>query len=720
MKNFHIAFLLVLIFSFNSLAQNNWQQFQSPEQVNDLLETELHLWFATNAGIIKVNKNSMTKTYFNQSNSALNFEKITAIEKEENGIIWATLGNMTLAKLEGNDWTLIPLPNELFAPQNSNTLNDLKIDSEGNKWMACDIGVVKFDGINWEYFNHSNTNSNFLGNTFSLVFDENEHLISSGITNVLFDGTEWIDLYNDTSILFAYNRAELFKAEDGSVWYHNFDSSIGHWDGNVWKEYSTDSSYWNPAPPSESFSNFTEDEFGNILLCTAEDGVFKLENEVWTKQNIDQSELYVKYGESFHYIDNQEIRWFSNLNYLSKEENGDLILDQLFDHTIRRNNVHFVKKDNYDKIYFGNGNIGNIAIFDNGSWSELITPFDTFQYTVRAREIEFTANNEMWVATNQGVFFYDYSTWIPHIASTGFPSNGSNSIEIDADGNLWIGSNDGLIKYDGTDWTVLNSSNSPLVSDYVKYLSFDKEGALWMYSSTAFVRKWYRLKDGIFEEFDASFPAILSGAARAPFVDNDNNIWFQKQNEGLLKYDGTTWETITIDNSDLLDNYVYSMYQDESGKIYFGTKKGISILDGDVWENLASENTPLPEKDILSMLVHDDILWAGSNGFGLLAYHPDGFSTVNQNLDPDPNQKNNIFPNPTNEYLRVSFFTKKTIHTRFQILNLQGQIIEDFDLGEKQKGEYLEEINVSKLVAGIYFFKINSGATSEVMKFIKI
>ena len=720
MKNFHLPFLLLLLFTFNSKAQNNWKQFQSPEQINDLLETESHLWFATNAGIIKVNKNSMAKTYFTQSNSALNFEKITAIEKDANGIIWATLANMTLAKLEGNLWTLIPLPNDLFISQNNNTLKDLKIDSEGNKWLACNIGVVKFDGTSWEYFNYSNTNSNYLGNTFSLIFDNNDNLISAGITNVLFDGTEWIDLYNDTSILFTYDQAELFKANDGSVWYHNFEGSIGHWNGSIWEEYSTDSIYWSPAPPSENFSNFTEDEFGNILLCTAEEGIYKLENEVWTKQNIILPELYAQYGKAFHHTDNQGVKWFNNLNYLSKEENGDLILDRFFDHSIQRNNVHFVKKDNHDKLYFGNGNIGDIAILSNGIWSELITPFDTFQYTVRPKEIEFTSNNDMWIATNQGLFFYDYSTWTPHITSTGFPSNGANSIEIDIDGNLWIGSNDGLIKYDGTDWTVFNSSNSPLVSDYVNYLSLDNEGALWMHSSTTFIRKWYRLKDGIFEEFDANFPAILSGASRSPFVDNENNIWFKKQSDGLVKYDGTTWGEITTDNTDLLDNYVYSMYQDESGKIYFGTKKGISIWDGNNWENLASENTPLPEREILSMIVHDSILWAGSNSFGLFAYHDNGFSTTNQNLNSDPNQKNNISPNPTNEILRVSFFTKKNTQTQFQILNIQGQIIQDFDLGKKQKGEHLEEINVSNLTSGIYFLKINSGEISEILKFIKL
>ncbi len=61
--------------------------------------------------------------------------------------------------------------------------------------------------------------------------------------------------------------------------------------------------------------------------------------------------------------------------------------------------------------------------------------------------------------------------------------------------------------------------------------------------------------------------------------DKNGNIWFGTTGEGVYKYDGKLFTQFTVKDG-LKSNYVWSILKGKSGEIWFGTSKGICRFDG--------------------------------------------------------------------------------------------------------------------------------------------
>lgn len=80
----------------------------------------------------------------------------------------------------------------------------------------------------------------------------------------------------------------------------------------------------------------------------------------------------------------------------------------------------------------------------------------------------------------------------------------------------------------------------------------------------------------------------------------------------------------------------------------------------------------------------------------------------------------NLYPNPvTSSELMIEFYTEKSINTQLYILAVDGSVLSNKAL-EQAKGKQKIVINVDQYERGIYFVKIITDQTEQVMKFIKL
>jgi len=96
--------------------------------------------------------------------------------------------------------------------------------------------------------------------------------------------------------------------------------------------------------------------------------------------------------------------------------------------------------------------------------------------------------------------------------------------------------------------------------------------------------------------------------------DKSGNLWFGTTGEGVYRYDGKYFANYTVKNG-LCSNTVYAVLEDNSGNIWFGTVSGVCRYDGHAFMpvpvavtngggfNPFAGNTPtLPQPEIWSML----------------------------------------------------------------------------------------------------------------------
>ena len=78
-----------------------------------------------------------------------------------------------------------------------------------------------------------------------------------------------------------------------------------------------------------------------------------------------------------------------------------------------------------------------------------------------------------------------------------------------------------------------------------------------------------------------------------------------------------------------------------------------------------------------------------------------------------------IFPSPIKDKLNVQLFLDNSSTIKFQLIDLQGKLLMDINLGMKNTGENTFEIDATNLSAGMYIYKIIADGKEEIGKIIK-
>ena len=162
----------------------------------------------------------------------------------------------------------------------------------------------------------------------------------------------------------------------------------------------------------------------------------------------------------------------------------------------------------------------------------------TFDLNTRNIKVLTSQGRHLWIGTGQGIIRYDTRTnedYKVYDNQNHLLSNGIFAIRMDTENWPWIGTyGGGLSHFDSKQWHHYNTPQG-LNDAFVYDIEFDKN-SLWL--------------------------ATWSGVNRVT------------GNPGLRK----NWQSFTVENTEggLIDNWVYAIEIEPSGKIWFGTESGIS------------------------------------------------------------------------------------------------------------------------------------------------
>lgn len=125
----------------------------------------------------------------------------------------------------------------------------------------------------------------------------------------------------------------------------------------------------------------------------------------------------------------------------------------------------------------------------------------------------------------------------------------------------------------------------------------------------------------------------------ASLEDTDGNLWFGSVGEGLFKYDGKLFVHFGMEQG-LNSNFIYSILQDKTGKIWVGTNKGLNRFEGSKFVSIPivlsnnnssyfmnSNNINTPTENIVWSMMQDKngTIWFGTDD-GVYCYDGKAFS----------------------------------------------------------------------------------------------
>ena len=707
-------FFVLTVALCGAINAQGWVSYQSPQQVNDLVDTGEELLLATDAGLVVINKATLEKTVFNKANSNLSNNHIQAVTQASDGSIWIGTYDVIMARFDGSDFQDAIIPEGIYNPTTIK-FYDVEIAPNGDLWVGTSEGVFRKQGQDWTKYDETD-----LGEFFFEVWDI--ELDSAGDVFIgaqdgvhKFEDGLWSNISNTTSLL-GYLDAELFFSASGDLYFAGDLDSIGRYDGDNWELYG------NGGLNGSQIKGFTEDVEGSVYFNFQDfysqgNGIFKLENNAWIPYTDIQIETY-GYNSSYYHIDDQNIRWLNNNIYLSANDNGSISSTSISSTSIEYDNVHDIHKGhNGDLFFIMNTSTNSIAVVDtDGNWSSFELPSNIYGWGYTG-DILFLAADDVWLASPyDGLYHYNGNDWSLN------ELEGCNRFAIDSQGKIYVAATDRIYIVENGIISDYNTSNSPILAlEIISGLGVDANDNLWIASFSwdgdNVIQKV--APDGNWTTYDGvDHPAIQKRPIGDFHFDINGNVWVSADLVGVIKFDGQNFTNPIQENISNLENYnALSIESDSEGRMYFAHQYGVTTLLDGVWEELLIDDVPHINTSHSTNIKFDDdgTLWWASNRYGVFSYTPSTttatFSSVEINADFF------VYPNPASNYSMLSFTLQERAQANASIYNHLGQLVTTIDFGQLPAGTSPQTIDLSTFPKGIYHvqLQINDSSITQTL-----
>ncbi|MCB7482082.1 hybrid sensor histidine kinase/response regulator transcription factor [Christiangramia sediminis] len=482
-----------------------------------------------------------------------------------------------------------------------NSVISMLQDHRGFMWFGTKDGLNRFDGYNYKIFQHKPGDTNSIGSNFIRCLHEYDNIIWVGTDTGLFQYNEKTESFSliestkDQPILDITNDAK------GNLWF----SAAGNLHKRSLKK----------TPPSEEIykqnyiSFISASEAGDIFVSSSEE-LFK-----FIEDNNSFKNISLNYGKPVIITEiNASIS--ADTLYIGTKNNGALIYD------FKKSRASLLLRDQENPLF--------------------------------VRSFLKKNNSEIWIASESGIFAYDFE----RKEYQNFKKNYNNpyslsdnaiySLVKDNEGGVWIGTYFGGVNYFQKQFTPFQRyfprvGENSISGNAVREIEMDKNGDLWIGTEDAGLNK-LNLETGNFE----NFASVENNGTIAHYnihglLAYENELWIGTFEHGLDIMDINTEQKIRHygtdkDEGGLRSNFILYIYKAENGEIYVLTSSGIHkyLPESDSFEVVEG----FPESYHYTYIHEDNngTFWAGTYWDGLYYFNPrtgeKGFFKYDRN---DPN-----------------------------------------------------------------------------------
>jgi ligand-binding sensor domain-containing protein len=471
----------------------------------------------------------------------------------------------------------------------NNTVFCTSQDQKGFSWLGTKDGLNRFDGYTFKIFRTEPGNPHSIGDNFirSLLIDKADNLYAgTRIGLYSYDATreQFTLLYKS-----ADEIRDIKKDSSGLLWFVAGQTLVSM------NEKTKQVHVYNP-DDYFSATSIAVDQSGNVWVATA-DG---------------QLQLYIRKTNSF-----KSYNIFNSNQYTSRW------IERIYAGTA-------------PYIFAGTSNYG-VKLFNSkdGSFKDILT-YNADKTGIFARDFIQHADNEVWIATESGIFVYNMKTQSsvnlrkqynnPYSIS----DNAVYSLCKDMEGGIWAGTYFGGVNYYSKEYASFQkylpgNDSVALSGNAVREICEDKYGNLWIGTEDAGLNK-LNPKTGLVSYYKPtgtregiSYPNIHG------LLVNGDELWVGTFEHGLNVLDIRTGKVIRWypgdKNSNLLrSNFIVTICQTRNGELFIGTRQGLYRFNRA--ENTFINVPGMAATSFIHTLLEDKdgILWIGTMGNGLFYY----------------------------------------------------------------------------------------------------
>ena len=247
--------------------------------------------------------------------------------------------------------------------------------------------------------------------------------------------------------------------------------------------------------------------------------------------------------------------------------------------------------------WFGT-NAGGVSKYKDVEWKTYFPMHGLADYWVYA--FAWQPDGTQWIGTWAGVNRVDpagdrFVTYVKELVNEWV-----YGIAVDSSDRVWFGTEGGISRYDGENWvswTHADGMGAP-----------NADGRPFSENTGLGTRSRHDL--GVLNGGEATYNPNYVFAVH---IDPEDVLWVGTWGGGVARFDGKHWANYTSRDG-LAGDIVYSIAQDATGGLWFGTNKGISRFANGDWQNFGFHEG-LPDLNVYALAVAPDgDVWAGTKG----------------------------------------------------------------------------------------------------------
>src|SRR4030042_6779078 len=620
--------IIILLFYFPIIqAQNSeWLFYPKASIITCFAETGNYLWIGSIAGLVKMNKTTGEKTYYNKSTCPIQDNYITDIEVGNNSTIWFGTLNSGIVKFDGLEWEVY---NTFNSPLIYNASSDIEIDSDNNRWIATNLnygGLTCFNGAEWKNYNSSN--SKLPIDYVSCIFSEGTTVWVGCVGRLVkIDGANWTIYITSNSNISGNSILEMVNDSKGNLWLLH-SGGLEKYDGNSFSVIdATNSNIQKRTNASMSIDKNDVIWTGCRNSLSDIGGVLVFNGSFWTKFDtinspISDADIYTIFADESGYV------WIGGAtNGLVDQKQGELwkqFNPSRIELNINDGGISNILFDKVDNIYLHTGT--ELLKYNWINWN-LLRKYDE-SYRVFATDMD----GNLYERSKKTLFKYDGINWVDISADIPYGNDDIGyEIVIDNLNNIWIDCilkvittpdsgyqiQEGLAFNSGQEWIIDKTLDSLITGLSIYDIKIDLWNNIWLGTNKGLI-KYNRTE---LEVYDMSNSLVSSDNTRCITIDSLNNIWLSDGNFGLIRFNGAIWEHYPHPELYTYTNSGSELKTDIDGSIWQRTLFKIIRFDGKTWTTLDGNNSPLPTNENVTALSIDKYgnKWIGTAS-GFLVY----------------------------------------------------------------------------------------------------
>jgi len=438
-------------------------------------------------------------------------------------------------------------------------------------WFGTTRGLSRYDGINWTSFTRAD---GLAGDGVQAIWGDEKGTVWVGTSAGLsrYDGYTW-HTFTHADGLPSDNVRSIWGDQEGHLWVATEPAGeeqpcggIGFYDGEKWQSLLEATPYQYSLTFYQELTLPTWEIYaeggGHFTFAAARSVMGDADGHIWVGHGLALGDKKLISGGISRY-DKAGWRRFTTQNSAIPDDNINAI---------------WVGPDG--SVWVGTSRKG-ICRFNGKSWQI----FGTAAAGETILAIWGDRQGNVWIGSwLEGVTRYDGQTWRQFTVTDGLPSPIVQAIWGDLQGRIWVGTPNGVALYSPQQWDAFRIRNG-LPSNTIEAIWGDDRGGLWLGADGAGLARYRAGQWQVFTQQDG----LPGNRVTDIWGSSENDVWATFGGDGVAHFDGYRWHTLQPSYREAVRrSFVYGVWGDENGVVWFATDAGLSRFDGQKWQTFTT------------------------------------------------------------------------------------------------------------------------------------